>query len=51
MATIRYIVRDVDEAVTFYTGHLGFTLDKKMGPAIAFVTLGRVAYGESLRRL
>ena len=38
MATMRYIVRDVDEAVDFYTRHLGFTLDRKMGPAIAFVT-------------
>ena len=38
MATIRYMVRDVDEAVEFYTRHLGFALDKKMGPAIAFVT-------------
>lgn len=38
MAIVRYMVRDVDQAVDFYTRHLGFTLDKKMGPAIAFVT-------------
>ena len=38
MATVRYMVRDVDQAVDFYTHHLGFTLDRRMGPAIAFVT-------------
>jgi catechol 2,3-dioxygenase-like lactoylglutathione lyase family enzyme len=39
-ATIRYLVRDVDQAVEFYTRHLGFTLDQRMGPAFAIVTRG-----------
>ena len=37
MATVRYIVGDVDRAVAFYTGQLGFTLDQQMGPAFASV--------------
>ena len=32
MATTRYMVRDVDQAVDFYTHYLGFKLDKRMGP-------------------
>ncbi len=40
MATCRYMVQDVDTAVAFYVKHLGFTLDQKMGPAIAMVTKG-----------
>lgn len=40
MATIRYLVRDVDQAVDFYTRHLGFTLDQRMGPPFAIVTRG-----------
>jgi catechol 2,3-dioxygenase-like lactoylglutathione lyase family enzyme len=39
-ATIRYLVRDVDQAVEFYTRHLGFTLDQRMGPPFAIVTRG-----------
>jgi catechol 2,3-dioxygenase-like lactoylglutathione lyase family enzyme len=38
MATFRYLVDDVDAAIAFYTGHLGFTLEQQMGPAIAIVT-------------
>jgi catechol 2,3-dioxygenase-like lactoylglutathione lyase family enzyme len=37
MATFRYIVRNVDEAVAFYTGLLGFTLKRQFGPAMAIV--------------
>lgn len=40
MATIRYLVRDVDQAVDFYTRHLGFMLDQRMGPPFAIVTRG-----------
>jgi catechol 2,3-dioxygenase-like lactoylglutathione lyase family enzyme len=40
MAAVRYIVDDVDAAVTFYTGHLGFALDQQMGPAFALVSHG-----------
>ena len=36
---VRYIVNNVDEAITFYTDHLGFKLD--MHPAPAFAMLSR----------
>lgn len=41
MATVsvRYIVHDVDEAITFYTGALGFT--EVMHPAPGFAMLAR----------
>ena len=38
MATFRYLVHDVDAAVRFYTESLGFTLQKKFGPAMAIVS-------------
>ena len=37
MATIRYLVNDVDEAVQFYVDRLGFTLVQRMGTALAIV--------------
>lgn len=37
MATVRYLVSDVDRAVSFYTTHLGFSLADQMGPAFARV--------------
>ncbi len=40
MAAVRYLVADVDEAVAFYTGHLGFELDTQMGSAFALVAHG-----------
>jgi catechol 2,3-dioxygenase-like lactoylglutathione lyase family enzyme len=40
MATVRYIVNDVDAAVAFYTGSLGFQLRQQFGPAIAIVASG-----------
>jgi glyoxylase I family protein len=40
---VRYQVTDVDRAAAFYTGHLGFKLDFKQGPAIAKVSLGELA--------
>ena len=40
MATIRYLVTDVERSVAFYTGLLGFKLEKQMGPAIAMVSSG-----------
>jgi catechol 2,3-dioxygenase-like lactoylglutathione lyase family enzyme len=41
MATVsvRYIVDDVDQAIAFYTGHLGFEV--AMHPAPAFAMLAR----------
>jgi len=38
MGVVRYLVDDVDAAVGFYTDHLGFTLDRRMGPAFAIVS-------------
>ena len=40
MATVRYLVRDVDAAVAFYTQRLGFTVVQQFGPAIAILTRG-----------
>lgn len=37
MAAVRYIVRDVDAAVAFYTGHLGFSVKQQFGPAMAIL--------------
>jgi catechol 2,3-dioxygenase-like lactoylglutathione lyase family enzyme len=38
MATVRYMVHEVDPAVKFYTEMLGFTLEEQWGPAFAIVT-------------
>ena len=38
MAAVRYLVDDVDRAVSFYTEKLGFTLEQRWGPAIAMVS-------------
>jgi catechol 2,3-dioxygenase-like lactoylglutathione lyase family enzyme len=38
VATFRYLVNDVDAAVAFYAGQLGFTLQQQYGPAMAIVT-------------
>jgi catechol 2,3-dioxygenase-like lactoylglutathione lyase family enzyme len=40
MASVRYIVDDVQAAVDFYTTHLGFTLRSARLPAFADVTRG-----------
>jgi catechol 2,3-dioxygenase-like lactoylglutathione lyase family enzyme len=34
------LVDDVDAALAFYTDHLGFTLDRRIGPAFAIVSRG-----------
>lgn len=39
-ASVRYLVDDVQEAVDFYTTHLGFTLNFSAGPAFADVVRG-----------
>ena len=39
MLAFRYLVNDVDDAVAFYTGQLGFELEQQMGPAFAIVVL------------
>lgn len=38
-ANVRYIVNDVDEAIAFYTKHLGFSVD--LHPAPGFARLSR----------
>ena len=38
MATIRYLVNDVERSIAFYTRHLGFKLEQQMGPAFARVS-------------
>jgi catechol 2,3-dioxygenase-like lactoylglutathione lyase family enzyme len=36
---VRYIVNNVDEAIAFYTKHLGFTLDMHPAPPFAMLSL------------
>ena len=38
MASVRYLVHDVDAAVAFYTRHLGFTLRQQFGPNMAILS-------------
>ena len=40
MASVRYLVHDVDATVAFYTTHLGLTLEQQYGPAMAILTRG-----------
>ena len=38
MATVRYLVADVNRSIDFYTKGLGFKLDQSMAPAFARVS-------------
>ena len=40
MASVRYIVDDVDQAIAFYTAHLGFELAQQFSPAMAIIERG-----------
>jgi len=40
MATIRYLVNDVERSLAFYTQVLGFKREQQMGSIIAMVSLG-----------
>lgn len=40
MATIRYLVHDVDAALDFYTQWLGFELSERWGPPFAIASKG-----------
>ena len=40
LASVRYIVDDVEAAVNFYTAHLGFTIRKNAAPAFADAVRG-----------
>ena len=37
MASFRYIVSDVDQAVAFYTSNLGFSIEQNFAPAMAII--------------
>ena len=37
MAAVRYLVTDVNQAIAFYTGELGFELKQQFGPAMAIL--------------
>jgi len=40
VASVRYIVDDVDAAIAFYTKHLGFSVDMHPAPAFAILSRG-----------
>ena len=42
MVSVRYMVDDVQAAIDFYTGHLGFTVRTSAAPAFADVTRGNL---------
>lgn len=40
MVSVRYLVKDVDVSIKFYTESLGFQLEQQFGPAMAIVSRG-----------
>ena len=42
LVSVRYIVSDVEQAIVFYTSHLGFTERMSVLPAFADVVRGRL---------
>ena len=42
LVSVRYMVNDVNAAVTFYTTHLGFTVRMSAAPAFADIGRGRL---------
>lgn len=40
--SVRYIVRDVDAAVEFYTKHLGFSIELRPAPGFAMLSRGNL---------
>ncbi len=40
VASVRYIVSDVDAAVSFYAGQLGFTVEMRPAPGFAMIARG-----------
>jgi catechol 2,3-dioxygenase-like lactoylglutathione lyase family enzyme len=42
MVRVRYIVDDVDAAVGFYTGQLGFAVDMRPAPSFAMLSRGEL---------
>jgi glyoxylase I family protein len=41
-AMVRYQIGDIERAIAFYTGQLGFTLEQRNGPVFATVALGNL---------
>jgi catechol 2,3-dioxygenase-like lactoylglutathione lyase family enzyme len=42
LVSVRYLVDDVDVAIAFYTGHLGFSVRSDAAPAFADVVRGNL---------
>jgi catechol 2,3-dioxygenase-like lactoylglutathione lyase family enzyme len=42
VVTVRYIVRELDPALAFYTGHLGFILELHPAPTFAMLRRGEL---------
>jgi catechol 2,3-dioxygenase-like lactoylglutathione lyase family enzyme len=42
MISVRYIVNELEAAVVFYTGHLGFKVEMKPGPGFAMLSRGEL---------
>ena len=40
MTSVRYMVNDVEKAIAFYVGHLGFEVKEKYGSTFAMITKG-----------
>lgn len=40
MASVRYLVKDVEESIKFYSESLGFQLKQQFGPAMAILLKG-----------
>ena len=40
--SVRYIVEDVDAAIAFYTGHLGFAVEMRPAPGFAALSRGEL---------
>ncbi len=38
MVSVRYLVKDVEKSIQFYTNSLGFELNQQFGPAMAIVS-------------
>lgn len=45
MASVRYLVNNVEESVQFYSECLGFKLQQQFGPALAIMSKGDLTLG------
>ncbi len=44
MASVRYLVKDVEASIKFYTESLGFELQQQFGPAMAIISKGDLTF-------